>query len=307
MKRLIFTTQKFKTIQRVLENNQSAFEGKIQAIEARQNFTDNAAEMSTLITDLTVPLTSVYLNRKKARETLILDLGKMLQIGIMFASRIGDDVLLNTLKDFKRRYGSVSANEMIQFANYFMGKISDQMEKAAEVGITEEDISAFREKTNAYLEAAEAVSNLLGDRRARRERLNNLIQTGNKLLLNDLDRFVIYNAEAFSDLNFAYNRVRWSKRRKPSGQSLPANSDISGTITDFTTAIPLEGATLSLIEHANAITSDKDGYFLFDDLEEGEYTVTCHATGYEVPEPFVVTLTAGESVVHNFALKSVAV
>lgn len=307
MKRIIFTTQKFKTIQRVLETNQGAFEGKIKALEARQNFADNADEMSTLITDLTVPLTSVYLNRKKAREALILELGKMLQIGIMFASRIGDEVLLNTLKDFKRRYGSVSANEMIQFANYFMGRVSNQLDEAAEVGITEEDISAFRDKTNAYLEAAEAVSNLLGARRARRIKLNNLILSGNKLLLNDLDRFVIYNAESFPDLNFAYNRVRWSKRRKPSGQSQTAISDISGTVTDVTTGTPLEGATLSLIEHANAITSDKDGYFIFDDLEAGEYTVTCHATGYEVPEPFVVTLTADESVVHNFALKSVAV
>ena len=123
MKRLVFVTHKFKAIQRVLEVNQTAFEGKAQALEVRQNFADIAAEMSSLITDLTVPLTSVYYTRKTNRKELIAALGHMLQIGLMFASREGDQVLLNTLRDFKRRYVSVSTNEVIQFSYYFIGKI----------------------------------------------------------------------------------------------------------------------------------------------------------------------------------------
>jgi hypothetical protein len=307
MKKLVFSTHKFKAIQRVLEANQNAFEGKAQALQARESFADIASEMSSLITDLTVPLTSVYYTRKKNRKELIAELGNMLQIGLMFASREGDLVLLNTLRDFKRRYVSVSTNEVIQFSYYFIQKINEKFEKATEVGISAETIQALQDKTDAYQDAVVAVSDVLADRQSRRSRVKVLIQEGNKILNNDLDRFVQYNATNFPDLNFAYNRVRWSRHRKSSAQTLPAESDISGTVTNINNGLPVEGATLNLIEHAHAINADKDGYYIFDDLEEGEYTITCHATGYAVPEPFVLSLSANESVVHNFSLKPAGV
>lgn len=307
MKRIVFVTHKFKAIQRVLEINQNAFEGKAQAIEARQNFTDIAAEMSSLITDLTVPLTSVYYTRKNCRKELIALLGNMLQIGLMFANREGDLVLLNTLRDFKRRYKSVSTNEVLQFSYYFIGKINEKLEKAPEVGISAEAVQVLQDKTDAYQNAVVAVSDILADRQSRRIRVKELIKEGTQILLNDLDRFVSYNTTDFPELSFAYNRVRWSRHRKSSAQILPAESDISGAVTDLNTGLPVEGATLNLIEHAHAITSDKDGYYIFDDLEEGEYTVTCHATGYQVPDPFVLSLSANESVIHNFALNPAGV
>lgn len=307
MKRLIFATQKFRAIQRVLEAHETAFEGKVQALEARQNFTDKVTEMSSLVTDLTVPVTSVYYLRKHHRKALVQELGNMLQIGVMFASREGDMVLLNTLRDYNRRYVSVSAEEVLQFAYYLSDRISEKLDKAAEVGITEAAVNDLRSKTDAYLQAVESVSNMMANRISRRNRLKELLQEGTQLLLNDLDRFVNYNASTFPELNFAYNRIRWSRHRRPSGHTLPAESDISGAVTDIATGLPLEGATINLIEHAHAISSDKDGYFLFDDLEAGDYTVTCHASGYIVPEPFLVTLSPNESVIHNFALKSVVI
>jgi hypothetical protein len=307
MKRLVFSTHKFKAIQRVLETHQDAFEGKAQALQARQSFADIASEMSSLITDLTVPLTSVYYTRKKNRKELIAELGNMLQIGLMFASREGDLVLLNTLRDFKRRYVSVSTNEVIQFSYYFIEKINEKLEKVSEVGISAEAVLALQDKTVAYQNSVIAVSDILADRQSRRSRVKELIQEGTKILNNDLDRFVQYNATNFHQLNFAYNRVRWSRHRKASAQTLPAESDISGTVTNINTGLPVEGATLNLIEHDHAITSDKDGYYIFNDLEAGDYTITCHASGYLVPEPFVVNLSPNEGVIHNFALKSATI
>jgi hypothetical protein len=305
MKKLIFATQKFKAIQRVLETHDEAFIGKAQALAARQSFTDLVTEMSTLITDLTIPLTSVYYNRVKARDGLAAGLGNALHIGIMFASRIGDDVLMNTLKNHLRRYRSVSANEMLQFSFYFINTITQKMEQAAEVGLTHEDITQLQVLTEAYQQAAEAVSNTLGDRRSRHNRLDQLIKDGTKLLINDLDRFVNYNSTGFPGLNFAYNRVRWSRRRRSSINNLTSESDISGMITNAITGLPVVGATINIIEQAHAINSDVDGYYIIDELEQGEFTVTCHATGFAVPEPFVITLGVNDSVIHNFALSPI--
>lgn len=302
MKKLIFATQKFKAIQRVLETHEEAFTGKAQALAARESFTTLVTEMSTLITDLTVPLTSVYYNRVKARDSLLSSLGNTLHIGIMLASRIGDDVLLNTLKNHMRRYRSVSANEVLQFSFYFINTITQKVEQAAEVGLTQADITQLQAMTEAYQEAVEVVANTLGERRSRHNRLDQLIKDGNKLLVNDLDRFVSYNSTGFPGLSFAYNRVRWSRRRRSSGGTLSSESDISGMITDTITGLPVVGATINIIEQAHAINSDTDGYYIFDELEKGEYTVTCHATGFAVPDPFLVTLGVNDSVIHNFTL-----
>jgi len=261
--------------------------------------------MATLITDLTVPLTSVYYNRVKTRDALITGLGNTLHIGIMFASRIGDEVLLNTLKDHMRRYRSVSAQEMLQFSFYFISTITQKIEQAASVGLTQENITQLQEMTEAYQQAAEAVSNTLGERRSRHNRLDQLIKDGSKLLVNDLDRFVSYNTTGFPQLSFAYNRVRWSRRRRTSSNNLPMESDISGMITDAITSLPIAGATINLIEHTQALNTESDGYYIFDDLEQGEYTVSCHASGYAVPEPFLVRLGNNDSVIHNFTLSPV--
>ena len=114
-----------------------------------------------------------------------------------------------------------------------------------------------------------------------------------------------YNTTGFPQLSFAYNRVRWSRRRRTSSNNLPMESDISGMITDAITSLPIAGATINLIEHTQALNTESDGYYIFDDLEQGEYTVSCHASGYAVPEPFLVRLGNNDSVIHNFTLSPV--
>jgi hypothetical protein len=66
--------------------------------------------------------------------------------------------------------------------------------------------------------------------------------------------------------------------------------------------LPIEGATIDLIEHGFAMNTLADGQFLLDELEPGSYTVSCHAPGYEVPPQGTFELVANDSVVHNFVL-----
>ncbi len=302
MKTQIFTTHKFKALKRVLENHENVFEGKAQAIAAKDNFTEMVNQMAALITDLTVPLTSVYLNRVKARNTLIAQLGNILQIAIMFASRTNDEVLMNTLKSYNRRYRSVAANEMIQFANYLINALNQKMDEAAEVGITAEEIAQLQNSINNYQQAAENVALEIGERKSRRMQINDLIKNSNELLQNSIDRFVRYHNTSHPDLSFAYGRVRWRRRRKSTSGTSLEDSDISGMVSDAVTGLPIAGATVNLIEHAHALSTDAEGYYLFDHLDTGEYTIACHAPGYKVPEPFALMLSNNDAVIHNFQL-----
>lgn len=302
MKNLLFSTQKFRAIQRVLETHQEAFEGKQQAQDACTSFNDLVTQMENLITELTVPKSSVYLNRVRTRQTLANELGQMLNIGIMFASRQEDEVLMNTLKTFYRRYRSVSSSEMIQMTLYFIQTITAVQELANEVGLTTERMASLQAAMDNYRQASEAVANAMGDRRSRRDQLGNLIKLCNKTLRFDFDRFVRYHATDYPSLAFSYSRVRGIRRRRPSGAAIITESDISGMITDALSGQPIVGATINLIEHATALNTETDGYYIFDELEAGDYTITCHAEGYNVPDAFTVTIGDNDSIIHNFEL-----
>lgn len=47
--------------------------------------------------------------------------------------------------------------------------------------------------------------------------------------------------------------------------------------------------------------------YLFDELPAGNYRVTCHVYGYEVPAPVELTIGSDESLVVDFALKPLVV
>jgi len=302
MKTFVFHTQKFKAILRVLEANTQIIQEQSEALAAKQNFSDLIDQMSALITELTVPVKSVYLTRVRARKDLVKEFGKLLKIGITLANRSNDEVLLTTLKSFAKRHRSVSTSEMIEFANYFLGKLSERSEQANALGITQEIIDRLQAKTLAFTEASENVALSMGDRRSRRMQLAQHIKDGNRLLRNDLDNIVSFNSETNPDFILAYNRVRWSRRRRVTNINIPLESDISGMVKDADTGLPIPGATLNLIEHAHAIEAGADGYYLFDELEAGEFTLTCHASGYEVPESVIINLNDNDSYIHNFNL-----
>lgn len=194
---------------------------------------------------------------------------------------------------------------MIEFANYFIAILSARLEEAAAVGISQEIIDQLQAKADQFADDAENVAMVLGDRRRRRMQCKQIIKDAHLLLRNDLDRFVRYHSKSHPDLSFAYNRVRWSRRRRVTNINLPTTSDISGMVKDALTGMPIAGATLNLIEHAHAITAGADGYYLFDELEAGEFTLTCHATGYEVPESVIIYLDDNDSLIHNFTLTPV--
>jgi len=69
--------------------------------------------------------------------------------------------------------------------------------------------------------------------------------------------------------------------------------------------LPLPNVTINLQGRDVCCTTDADGYYLFDELPAGTYIVTCHTTGYNVPENVTDDVAASESVVIDFVLMPV--
>lgn len=303
MKKSVFYSMKYRALMQVFDNNTIAFADKPQAIVSKQAFSALITEMKSILVTLEVPVTTINYSKVQFRKSLTHELGKALSVGIMFAHRAGDESIMNTLKDFNRRYRSVSTARKINMATYFIDLITSLQEIAEDAGLKAEDVLKLKDLVEKYELAENTVSNTMGNRIQSRNRITELIKECNKILSLDLDRFVRHIAEEHPTFYYEYFRIRHLRLRKPSGSVLTTTSSISGMVTNEVTGLPIPGATLNLIEHAYAITTLSDGYYLFDDLEAAAFNVTCHATGFEVPSPLAVTLKNNDSVIFDFKLK----
>lgn len=303
MKKIIFFNEKFRAITHVLNSFQTIFEGVEQVETSLQNLFENSTQINEMVTDLMVPHTALKIKRVKARKELIAELGNILNITHMFANSINNDVLLHTIKNFLSKYRSVSAYEMIEMSNHLITSLSENEELLNRVGLTAAHLQLLQNKCDAYRLAMTEVETIMSGRTKSREIIKELIKANNSLLANNIDRFIRFQAVLNPELSYAYKRVRWIRqRRKGSKTPLNGNADISGIVSDSKTGMVIPGVTLNLIEQAWAIQTETDGYYLFDELDEGTYTIGCHAPGYHIPETFQITLKNNESIIQNFEL-----
>lgn len=70
-------------------------------------------------------------------------------------------------------------------------------------------------------------------------------------------------------------------------------STITGTVVDEQTKDPINGVSVILSPSGKNSITGSDGYFEFQDLEAGQYTLTVQATGYSTNRK-TVTVVPGE-------------
>ena len=56
---------------------------------------------------------------------------------------------------------------------------------------------------------------------------------------------------------------------------------VSGTVTDASSGNPLGAAIVTLVPGAATVQTTADGDFQFDNLEEGQYTISAQKDGYQ--------------------------
>ena len=59
---------------------------------------------------------------------------------------------------------------------------------------------------------------------------------------------------------------------------------------DNITGDPVADATVLITKLGLVTTTDEDGYYLFDEVPVGSYTLSCHAAGYKLPAYVPVTV-----------------
>ncbi|HEX8150251.1 MAG TPA: MBG domain-containing protein [Pyrinomonadaceae bacterium] len=77
---------------------------------------------------------------------------------------------------------------------------------------------------------------------------------------------------------------------------------IQGTVTDAATNAPVANATVTAGAHSTA--TDEDGFYQFQSIPAGTYTLTVAAVGYQKGSAASVAATNGSATTQNFALTS---
>lgn len=306
MKRKISRHQKYKSMQITLESYPQAFEGNQEAIAVMNSFSEHNSQLTALLSKLTRPVSTVYQPKMNKQADFTKKLRAMIGVGITVATRKGDASLLYTLKLYRKQLRTASAFLLREMAVHLSEELTAHTETLTGLGITPESFAAFNQMIADFSDTIDNTKVQLNVRKSDRKAIDSLLKSCTSLVKDQLDPLILTVEDDYPDLFREWTTLRARRKSKTQpGTPEAANADISGTVTDSNTNQPVAYAIVSLVEQGTVTESDEDGYYTFDELSEGSYTLSCHATGYNVPE--VVKATAGpdDSLVIDFNLTPV--
>ena len=303
MKTAYLKLNRFKSLSRVLDMHPDAFEGKSDILAAKESFAVTTQNLDELISSLAHPVTFLLRTGIEIRKQLLTEFRRMCELGVLIAVKYSDNEMLRTMKTYKRMSFGIASYLLPQNAINLAAMLEPYADDAAVIGFTMEEINGFRALASDYQSALQNRREQLDDRRNARSNMNNLVKECNAILRRSIDPFVYFNAGAFPDLVSQYRLIRkGSSKRKANNTESSLLVEISGTVTDSVTGLPIANAVINLAAPETILTTDEDGCYALDDLEAGDLTLSCHYEGYVSASPVRVTAVAGDSLVVDFAL-----
>ena len=294
--------QKCKAICRILNNYPQIYNNKTNAIAMIHEFSGETENFSLQISKLLRPASTIHRPKQDVQQKFIVSLKELIGIGILLATHIKDMPLLDIMTIYKRKVLRVSAYKTYEMALDVLAELQNHAEAAMEFGLTDEMLTAFESQIADFGVTLEVTAALLVNRKMGRMDMNKTSSSCSKIIRMKLDPFIIFNEKEFPELYKEYFLVRGGRKRRkivPKDENLV---DVSGIVTDKVTGLPIVNATITDVEHEVTAITDENGYYLIDELVEGNCHFTCSAPNYEMPSEYPATLVAGESVALDFSL-----
>ena len=277
MKTQIIKHQKMRAISRILENNAEIFSGKTEAIAMKDLFGQQLDKVSALISEQLKPSTAIHRPKQEMQQHFEAETKRMIGMGVMLATHLKSQSLLHLLRTYKLKMNSISAYRKYELAIHVHDEINKHQPKAENFGLTTEVLTAFKDMAIQFSETLEDTGNSLYLRRKDRLELNELLKQCGETLRNQLDPFIGYHQESHPELYQAYMLLRDTKAPKRKKAPMPSQQvEIVGTVTNAQTGKPIEDAIINLVGFDLATGTDADGYYLFENLPETSFTVSCH-------------------------------
>jgi hypothetical protein len=306
MNEYILGYERIRLINRVLQNHDNVFEKKPAALALRDELQQRSDEVAESIATLLLPMKIIRKPRQVSHVKLQASLSEFTKLGIAVALKKEDEILANQMKIYKRSIYSTSSFKLLETARQVMAILTQFQSDATEFGITSEKLSELDALITILASDLVDTHNNLSDRRTERTDLKAKIRICNKIIKEQIDAFVSFSQKEFPDFYTDYTEVRGTTSRSKRGTVADVVCEISGTVTDKATGLPVENAIINIIGLDMACTTDADGYYLIEDLVEGNYSLTCQAQNYELSAPVAITLQNDLPAQLDFALDTVS-
>ena len=302
MRYYIIKSDYFRTIAMIMSNHEEAFEGFTEIINARDTYLSKNSRISELLTELNRPRTELYNPKRALGQQVRLALRNAIGTGITIAKRQQNISLLTALRSYKRLFSKINQHSLPEVATRVYDELNGTGETVNLSGLSAEKLAELQGLIASYRETMADTGYVLAGRKTARAELAAVMIECNEMLRDEIDAFVENRKTEFPEFYNAYVTARGMRRRRRKKAGIAEPCEISGTVTDSTTGLPLANAIINLLTPETIETTDDDGVYVIEELEPGEYTVSCHMEGYEVPASVTVTAAAGESPVVDFAL-----
>jgi len=281
------------SIIRVMDNHPEVLEDKTEILNAKLLFVSKDNRIEEVITDLIPPVSLIYGPRRETRIILRQKVRRMTGLGILIALKHNNLKLLQAMKAYKGLANKTTAYKLYEISMLVADAIELYKIDAVSFGFTDEEIELFRTVVTSYGTILSDTDNQLNDRKASRTELVTLIKDCNKILKEQFDPFANFVSEQYPDYFREYSLLRVGpSRKKTTNVSLAELGEISGTVYDSVTNLPLEGVTVTIPGFDLVTVTDEDGYYLFGDLLIGAYRLKCSFNGYQVPADQTAKITA---------------
>ncbi|MDY0103760.1 MAG: carboxypeptidase-like regulatory domain-containing protein [Lentimicrobium sp.] len=303
MKQFYKRFQRYKTIELVLDEYNAIYAGMPDVVALKQEFTNSLTEIGNLISKLSRPYQLIYRDRQVLSADFRKQMKSMLSMLLHYASKSNNQQLISLLKTYLLEYRTLSIVRLYELGLHVKDLSEINLEGLSGLGYTQLQHDDYLAHLDAFKTAIDQYHFQSNERKSDRRQLLTRFQQMELLMKNRMDTFANLVSEDHPEFFMQYRQ----KRRKQSIKSTTANvedsdADISGTITMQGSGNALSMATVAIPDLDLIANTDEDGYYLFDELPAGNYTVTCHLYGFEVPSPVQFTIASGESLVVDFTL-----
>jgi len=305
MSKYILIHQRDKAVQRVNETYTEVFEDNSEALAATESLRENNIRLAIVIALLSRPRSLVFGVKKSQLKRLANSLSRKAGIGILIATRQHDEPKIAMYQTYKRTASHNKAWDIYQAALMVADELLKDAELVSNAGVSAVELAAFKSQAVEFGVTIEATDAEIKQRKSAVEERNSLLSANATILKYQLDPFANQVQDLFPDFFRDYKIARRNPLpRKATVKPEELLNDISGTVTDTATGEPVEGATVMITELNLVTTTDEDGYYLFDEVPVGSFTISCHATGYKLPANVPVTATGTEALQLNFRLEA---
>ncbi len=304
MKNTVLEYQRNKSIERIMVNYPEVSAGKPEILTAIETFAGNDIRIGEILSDLAKPRSVIFRPKHDQLRKLRVAVTRMAGMGIILATSQQDEPKAAMYKAYKLSAWSGTAWALNQQAIQIGNELEKELEVIATVGLTPEQLTAFKSLTVELANTLEITDALTKKIKSERLELKLLMKTNSGILRLQLDPFANFVQETNAGFYRDYKIARRSPLpRKSVDKTTEVLAEVSGTVSDNATGDPVANATVHISELGLVANTDSDGYFLFDEVPAGTFTLSCHATDYKLPATITVTITDTMPQDVNFGLE----